>query len=125
MLTATPPSDIAIIGVGHRLPTITEDNDELCKHLDVTPEWIIEKTGIQRRYIAGPEDTASQYAVDAAQKALYVAGIAATDVDLESPARFQATICFHRYRPRFTKISGSRAGKSLTCRPTVPVLLAA
>jgi 3-oxoacyl-[acyl-carrier-protein] synthase-3 len=33
----------------------------------MTPEWIVEKTGIEQRY-AGPEESASQYAVLAAQR---------------------------------------------------------
>jgi 3-oxoacyl-[acyl-carrier-protein] synthase III len=94
MMTTTPPSDIAIIGVGHRLPTTIEDNQELCKNLDVTPEWIIEKTGIQRRYIAGPGDTASQYALEAAQKALAVAAIPPNDIDLIIACTFSGDYLF-------------------------------
>jgi len=67
--------DISIIGVGHHLPAYSEDNQSLCANLDVTPEWIIEKTGIERRYIAAPDDTAWAYAVAAAHQALDMAGI--------------------------------------------------
>jgi hydroxyacylglutathione hydrolase len=64
------PSGIRIIGVGHHLPDIIEDNAQLCVNLDVTPEWIIEKTGIKRRYLAGPDETASGLALKAARRAL-------------------------------------------------------
>ncbi|MET0518440.1 MAG: ketoacyl-ACP synthase III [Burkholderiaceae bacterium] len=67
---------VSIIGVGHHLPARFEDNESLCKTLDVTPEWIVEKTGIQRRYIAAPDDTAWAYSVAAARQALEMAGIA-------------------------------------------------
>ena len=37
---------ISIIGVGHQLASVVEDNETLCRRLEVTPDWIIEKTGI-------------------------------------------------------------------------------
>ena len=111
MMTVTPPSNIAIVGVGHRLPTTTEDNEELCKNLDVTPEWIIEKTGIQRRYIAAPEDTASQYAVAAAQKALAVAAVAAHEIDLVIACTFSGDYLFPPLSAKVHKDLGLRGGQ--------------
>lgn len=111
MTTATPPSDIAIIGVGHRLPTTIEDNEELCKNLDVTPEWIIEKTGIQRRYIAGPDDTASQYAVEAARQALAVAAIAANEIDLVIACTFSGDYLFPPLSAKVHKDLGLKGGQ--------------
>lgn len=73
---------VAILGVGHHLPAQFEDNESLCRSLDVTPEWIVEKTGIERRYIAAPEDTAWGYAVAAARQALEMAGIAPEQLGL-------------------------------------------
>lgn len=78
----SPTSGVTITGVGHHLPSTFEDNETLCRKLAVTPEWIIEKTGIKRRYVAAPEDKASDYSVKAAQQALEMAGISAEDVDL-------------------------------------------
>ena len=60
---------VAIAGVGHHLPDLIEDNETLCVNLDVGPEWIMEKTGIKRRYLARPEDSASDFAAKAAQNA--------------------------------------------------------
>ena len=73
---------VTISGVGHHLPDRFEDNETLCRRLPVTPDWIIEKTGIQRRYIADAEDTSSGYAVWAAQAALEMARISADELDL-------------------------------------------
>jgi len=81
MKNAHLPS-VSIIGVGHHLPSGWEDNETLCKNLDVTPEWIVEKTGIQRRYIATQDDTAWSYAVAAAQQAIEMAGIAPEELGL-------------------------------------------
>jgi 3-oxoacyl-[acyl-carrier-protein] synthase-3 len=81
MKNAHLPS-VSIIGVGHHLPSGWDDNETLCKNLDVAPEWIVEKTGIQRRYIAAQDDTAWGYAVAAAQQAIAMAGIAPEELDL-------------------------------------------
>ncbi|MDB5964002.1 MAG: 3-oxoacyl-(acyl-carrier-protein) synthase [Polaromonas sp.] len=110
-MPATAPSDIAIIGLGHRLPVMTEDNEELCKNLDVTPKWIIEKTGIQRRYIAGPDDTASQYSLEAAQKALRVAEIEAREVDLIIACTFSGDYLFPPLSAKVHKDLGLKGGQ--------------
>ncbi|NUZ08193.1 3-oxoacyl-ACP synthase III family protein [Piscinibacter koreensis] len=73
---------IGIIGVGHHLPSIVEDNATLCERLDVTPEWIVEKTGIERRHLAAPGDTATGYALAAARRALGMAQVDAAEIDL-------------------------------------------
>ncbi len=54
----------------------------MCRGLSVTPEWIIEKTGIKRRYIAAKDDRASDYATEAAAEALAMAGVSAEQIDL-------------------------------------------
>lgn len=73
---------ITIVGVGHHLPEHAEDNATLCRNLGVTPEWIVEKTGIEQRLIASSDESASQYAVLAAQRAIEMAGISVDEVDL-------------------------------------------
>lgn len=85
---------ITIAGVGHHLPDHVEDNKTLCRGLDVTPVWIVEKTGIQRRYIAGADESASDYAVKAAQLALESAGIRADEVDLIIACTFSGDYIF-------------------------------
>jgi 3-oxoacyl-[acyl-carrier-protein] synthase-3 len=81
-VSTTPVSGIIISGVGHHLPENLESNETLCRHLDVTPEWIVEKTGIEQRYIAGPDESASQYAVIAARRAIDMACVGVEEVDL-------------------------------------------
>lgn len=90
----TPYPGITIAGVGHHLPDHAEDNETLCRGLEVTPEWIVEKTGIQRRYIAGADESASDYAVKAAQRALEMAGIGADEVDLIIACTFSGDYIF-------------------------------
>ena len=71
-----------IAGVGSALPARRVDNAELAKQLDTTDEWIVERTGIRTRYIAGDGETTGTLATDAARRALDHAGIDASDVDL-------------------------------------------
>ncbi|MBT4791949.1 MAG: ketoacyl-ACP synthase III [Halobacteriovoraceae bacterium] len=86
---------IGIIGVGHDLPEHIDTNEELCKSLDeVTPEWILEKTGIQRRYIAQEGETASQFSVNAAKRAMVMAGITPDQVGLIIACTFSADYIF-------------------------------
>ncbi|MDP1028806.1 ketoacyl-ACP synthase III [Sphingomonas sp. KR1UV-12] len=85
---------ICISGVGHHLPAKSEDNETLCQNLDVTPDWIVAKTGIQRRFIAAPEDSASGYAIAAAQRALTCAGVSASEIDLIIVCTFSGDYIF-------------------------------
>ena len=85
---------VAIVGVGHHLPEHVETNEALCQGLAVSPEWILEKTGIARRYIAGPDDSASDYATRAARKAMAMAGIDASQVDLIIACTFSGDYIF-------------------------------
>jgi 3-oxoacyl-[acyl-carrier-protein] synthase-3 len=87
-------SGVAIIGVGHHLPEQIETNEDLCRGLSVTPEWILEKTGIERRYIAAPSDTASDYSARAARQAMAMAGIEASQVDLIIACTFSGDYIF-------------------------------
>ncbi len=69
-------------GSGSALPVRKVSNDELAKTVDTSDEWIVERTGIHARHIAGEGETTSSLATDAARKALEAAGIPASEVDL-------------------------------------------
>ena len=72
---------IGIIGSGHHLPSTVESNEDLCRELDgISPEWILEKTGITQRYIADKEDTTSGLALSATIKAINKACINSKEV---------------------------------------------
>ncbi|MFZ4498311.1 MAG: 3-oxoacyl-ACP synthase III family protein [Burkholderiales bacterium] len=85
---------ISIIGVGHHLPDHVETNEELCHGLDVSPEWIVEKTGIQRRFLARPEDSASGFALQSARRALEMAGIDGSQLDIIIGCTFSGDYIF-------------------------------
>ncbi|MEO7787435.1 MAG: beta-ketoacyl-ACP synthase III [Sphingomicrobium sp.] len=71
-----------VAGCGSALPARRVDNAELASQVDTTDEWIVERTGIRSRYIAGDGETTGSLATDAAKRALEHAGIAASEVDL-------------------------------------------
>ena len=71
-----------VAGVGSALPKRRVDNAELAIQVDTTDEWIVERTGIRARYIAGDDETTGTLATDAARRALAHAGIDASEIDL-------------------------------------------
>jgi len=71
-----------ITGTGSALPMRRVSNEELAQTVDTSDEWIVERTGIRFRYIAGPDETTGTLAADAARAALSAAGKAADAVDL-------------------------------------------
>lgn len=68
-------------GVGHYLPDRVVPNSEFEKTLDTTNEWIISRSGIERRHFAADGETTSQLATRAVHAALGSAGFDAADVD--------------------------------------------
>ena len=71
-----------IAGVGSALPKRRIDNEELAGTVDTSDAWIVERTGIRSRYVAGEGETTATLARDAALAALEHAGIDAKDVGL-------------------------------------------
>ena len=71
-----------VAGVGSALPRRRVTNAELAETVDTTDEWIVERTGIRNRYIAGDGETTATHATSAARSALTHAGLEASDIDL-------------------------------------------
>jgi len=71
-----------LTGTGSALPARRVSNAELAETVDTSDEWIVERTGIRFRHIAGPDETTGTLAADAARAALGAAGKAAADIDL-------------------------------------------
>ncbi len=72
----------AILGTGSALPARRVSNAELAETVDTSDEWIVERTGIRARYIAGDGETTATLAADAARNALDAAGLDAASIDL-------------------------------------------
>ncbi|MBT2186187.1 beta-ketoacyl-ACP synthase III [Sphingobium nicotianae] len=71
-----------ILGTGSALPRRRVDNAELAQTVDTSDEWIVERTGIRARYIAGEGETTTTLALGAARNALDMAQVDASEIDL-------------------------------------------
>jgi 3-oxoacyl-[acyl-carrier-protein] synthase-3 len=70
-----------ITGVGGYLPERVVSNAELAATVDTSDAWIVGRTGIRQRHIAGAHETCAFMAARAAEAALAGAGQAAASVD--------------------------------------------
>ena len=72
-----------IIGTGSALPRDRVTNADLAaRGIETSDEWIVERTGINARHIAGDGETTASMATQAARRALDAAGIPASRVGL-------------------------------------------
>lgn len=71
-----------IAGTGSALPRRRVSNAQLAETVDTSDEWIVARTGIQARHIAGEGETTATLATEAARRAIEAAGIDASDIGL-------------------------------------------
>ncbi|PIE83328.1 MAG: 3-oxoacyl-ACP synthase [Candidatus Contendobacter odensis] len=71
-----------IIGTGSYLPEKVRTNADLEGLLETTAEWIVERTGVEERHIAAPDETTCDLAEQASRRALDAAGIEPDAIDL-------------------------------------------
>ncbi|KOF22174.1 3-oxoacyl-ACP synthase [Ensifer adhaerens] len=69
-------------GFGAALPKRVVTNQELESKVDTSDEWIVQRTGIRQRHIAGEGETTASLGEAAARAALDSAGLTAADLDL-------------------------------------------
>jgi len=81
-VNATTPRRSVLIGTGSALPAKIVTNAELATRVDTTDEWIVERSGIRQRHVAGEGETTSTLAIAAARKAVEAAGIDPATIDL-------------------------------------------
>jgi 3-oxoacyl-[acyl-carrier-protein] synthase-3 len=89
-----------IAGTGSYLPEKRLSNDDLAKMVQTNDDWIVQRTGIRERRIAGPDESTATLATAAARRALESAGLEPSDLDLIICATitpemvFPSTACF-------------------------------
>ena len=71
-----------VLGTGSCLPELSLTNADLEKIVDTSDEWIVSRTGIRNRQIAGKNEQNYQLATTAAKRALANAGIEPDKLDL-------------------------------------------
>ena len=69
-------------GVGTSLPRRIMKNSEFETLVDTTDEWIVQRTGITQRHIAGDDESTASLGEAAARAALDAAGLTPADIDL-------------------------------------------
>jgi len=70
-----------VIGTGHYLPARIVPNSEFAATLETSDEWIVSRSGIERRHFAAEGEATSHMATHAARAALARAGIEAQALD--------------------------------------------
>lgn len=70
-----------IRGTGHYLPARIVENAEFAATLDTSDDWIVSRSGIERRHFAAEGEYTSDLATKAALAALENAGISASEID--------------------------------------------
>jgi 3-oxoacyl-[acyl-carrier-protein] synthase-3 len=71
-----------VIGTGGYLPEEVRTNEEISQIVDTSDSWIVERTGIRSRRIAGADETASSMAEIAARQAIEAAACDPEEIDL-------------------------------------------
>lgn len=71
-----------IAGTGHYLPSQRLTNVDLERRVDTTHDWIVERTGIHERRIAGAAESAVTMGAAAARQALQAAAVTPDAIDL-------------------------------------------
>ena len=77
-----PRMPARVLGTGSALPGNRVSNHDLSTRLDTTHAWIVGRTGIHARRVAGPDESTTVLAARAASAALTDAGCAPSAVDL-------------------------------------------
>ena len=101
-----------ITGWGMFVPEKILTNAELEKMVDTNDAWIVDRTGIHQRRIAGPHDTTASMAAEASLRALAVANLNPAKLELiivstSSPEHiFPATACIVQDRIGAVKAGG-------------------
>lgn len=72
---------IRIISVGSYLPNRVLTNFDLEKMVDTSDQWIIERTGIRERRVAGEDQASSDLGYEASLRALKKANLSPEDID--------------------------------------------
>ncbi|MCM1984672.1 beta-ketoacyl-ACP synthase 3 [Lyngbya confervoides] len=77
-----PDIGIVLQGCGSATPEVALSNDQLSQVVETSDEWISTRTGIRSRRLASPHLTLATLAAEAGRRALEMAAVNPTDVDL-------------------------------------------
>lgn len=81
-------------GVGHYLPEQVIPNAWFEDKIETSHDWIVSRSGIERRHFAAEGETTSDLATQAASRALAAAGLTGADIDAIVVATSTADLTF-------------------------------
>ncbi|AKO92802.1 ketoacyl-ACP synthase III [Priestia filamentosa] len=87
-------STAKITAIGHYLPQRVLSNEDLEKMMDTSDEWIVQRTGMKERHIAGEEEFSSDLAIKAIENLMDQYDKTVEDVDLIIVATTTADYAF-------------------------------
>ena len=76
------PRAAHLVGWGAYAPSQVLTNADLERMVDTSDEWIVKRTGIRERRVAGPNETTASMAAVASLRAIAVAGLDPDDIDV-------------------------------------------
>jgi 3-oxoacyl-[acyl-carrier-protein] synthase-3 len=81
-MTGSGTRAVRLTGWGRYAPAQVLTNTDLERMVDTSDEWIVTRTGIRERRVAGRDETTASMASVAALRAIHTAGISPEDIDL-------------------------------------------
>ncbi|CDO86879.1 3-oxoacyl-ACP synthase [Mycobacterium triplex] len=75
------PRNIGLLSVGAYRPERVVTNDELCRNIDSSDEWIYSRTGIKTRRFAAHDESVTSMSIEASREAIAKAALQASDID--------------------------------------------
>src|SRR5437763_9037427 len=76
------PVNAGILGVGMAVPDTVLSNADLERMVETNDEWIMSRTGIRERRIAGDDETSFTLGLESARRALENARVHPEEIDL-------------------------------------------
>ena len=104
---------IGILGVGRSLGSRVHTNEELCSTTlkSVSPDWIVEKTGIRRRFLVQGDESASSLSLAAAREALADAKVPAAKLGAIIVCTFSGDYLFPPLSARLHRDLGAKGAQ--------------
>jgi 3-oxoacyl-[acyl-carrier-protein] synthase-3 len=72
----------AVTGLAAYRPVRRVTSEELAQQTTVSPDWIVDRTGIEARHHAAPDEDLVTMGTEAGRKALVAAAVSPAEVDL-------------------------------------------
>jgi beta-ketoacyl-[acyl-carrier-protein] synthase III len=79
--TANGTAHVGLLSVAAYRPGRVVTNDEICRTIDSSDEWIYSRSGIKTRRYAGPDETALSMACEAGRRACTAAALPGASID--------------------------------------------